>query len=1120
MKPIALSIMKSFNKIILVLFAILISTTLIQLPAFGAAPSTLEVLEVQPGSSTDLTATTLITIFNGRTVHLTQMSMPEFISKVDEINGKYDIVYIGNNGASYTALGTAPRWLPVCLRPTKNYPDSQATSMEYYSDNDITNRRADTLKKFIDSKQLTIFDSSILGTTLGTKLKAKFNSYVTSNPNNFKTVDRSSLESSLREAFSAYNNANVGKRPVLSLSSQPEPYGQNRSYSTLDYFGYAYNISNLNKADMNVELYIDINGDGMFNNSEMVHKEDYHSASVSSNINYPLPDSFIGLQPWKLEVTDESTGAKSYTLGNTAVKATTNAGALKVRVLQLQPNNNTLSIYSLHNIKDPNTNQIVDLLSEARVYNIDITEMSVADFNTAYATNQSPQPASATVNGVSIIKVPGKDIKVTAPTVLNGNYDMVIMGFADSYGSNDLNAKAIQALQSFIDTNQSVMFTHDTMQYHPDIDANNFPGTYNLTKSFRKLVGQQRYYHTDERLDPTNRTYDPMPDPKKDSYGYTNRLFDRFKNNGIREGLDTTTKTYKVNENLVTQFPFVLADIPVATTHYQWYQLDLEDPNVVPVYTLYDKAVYNNRGDGRNDYYTYTKGNITYSGTGHSNVSADNSIEEEKMFVNTMLKASRGANHAPTLVVNGISNNMNISNTLPSIDFSFTATDIDLNDKVLKADIYLSISMDGTTFIDPPTSTLHLDSVTSGVAKAVNLLTVNSSIKAYKVKVIVYDSYHAQVSQEIVLNSVNEPSINVTSLHAPACLVGDTIAIPVNLAAQRTGVKVDFTNIILDGVLIDPNDNRTNAYHYICDENLHFMPDPSWISSKTQTYPVTFGTQGNPNSAGTYIISNQLSYKVLNKSVQPNPTTSSVIVYSGTIGVYVSDQNDGPVVPLKLVKDSDGSVLTGTTTASEYYAFTGLGSGSYTVTIPGRVDIPSQKVILSVTDYDKEITFQQGHLMTEPSITATSGNSQMVINKNKPFNVRIGLTLNRDANSLQLGLLNSLSGNLMEVGITKVTYRMNPEADPVEINISGVEVQNSNSGTDKIINLTPRSDFFPIGLYTLEATITINGGTTQASQSFSVSLTQQTSAQDTHGVVESIYSVPPSLSVGSSPKLH
>lgn len=832
--------MKKVKKLGPIILALLISLTFLPIP-YGVAPAqaqsvrALEVLEVQPGTSYDLTNFDW-SFIPDRTVHLTQMSMPEFISKIDEINGKYDIVYIGNNTgsllnpASYSALGSD---FGITILPEGGI--NGICSKEYYSDNDITNKRAAVLKDFISSKQLTIFDQSIFNAwscLKDTKLYQNFHSDVNNaNYPNVVLVDTSFCfckASNVRTAFSVYmNNSQVAKRPELTLNSKPSEYdGTDKSYQKDKSMGFNFDIrSNSSTNDLTVKLYQDINGDGIFKakddyagQSEQVYELDHRNSGTGCTVNYRLPDTSIGLglQPWKLEITDNGTGAKSYVTGATAFKADS-GNELKIRVLQLKPSGNTFSVYD--DLKNANGQ---NLLYKEGVYNISVTEMSVSDFNAAYADLQFGTPPSkpAKVNGEN----------KTAPTDLNGNYDMVIMGFADIYGGNDLtNNNALQALQNFIKTNQSVMFTHDTQTY--DVKS---PGTwaYNMTQNFRSLLGQQRYYRT---APDSTRYYDPMPNACKDSYGFSNLTLDRA-NFGLKNGLvtfQTTTQAHKINDNLVTQFPFILGDIQVAPTHFQYFQLDLEDENIVPVYTLKNSSrstIYAHPGDGRNDYFTYTKGTITFSGTGHSR---PDSVEEDKMFVNTIIKASRGANHAPTLEIHGISDGMNIATVSTSIDFSFKATDIDLRDQYLNADIELATSQDGSNFSDyqKVKSFRAADDVNSrlqnGAIQPVSIAkTADPNIKAYKVKVVAFDDSNAQVSQEVLLNNVDEniiqnPSITSRSGYSQMSVIknealqtniGFTLIRPaasfkLDLANSLSGstMDVEISKVLCDGKEIEFN---------------------------------------------------------------------------------------------------------------------------------------------------------------------------------------------------------------------------------------------------------------------------------------------------------------------------
>ncbi|MEA4946129.1 MAG: DUF5057 domain-containing protein [Oscillospiraceae bacterium] len=118
-------------------------------------------------------------------------------------------------------------------------------------------------------------------------------------------------------------------------------------------------------------------------------------------------------------------------------------------------------------------------------------------------------------------------------------------------------------------------------------------------------------------------------------------------------GNHETTTVSQVNKGQITSYPFDInlgtdGRLPVATTHYQYYQLNMNSDDVVVWYCLagdYYEGGYKN--DGVNAYYIYNKGNITYSGAGHSPYAVTGS--EAKLFVNTMIAAFRAAVVNPTM---------------------------------------------------------------------------------------------------------------------------------------------------------------------------------------------------------------------------------------------------------------------------------------------------------------------------------------------------------------------------------------------------------------------------------------------------------------------------------------
>ena len=134
-----------------------------------------------------------------------------------------------------------------------------------------------------------------------------------------------------------------------------------------------------------------------------------------------------------------------------------------------------------------------------------------------------------------------------------------------------------------------------------------------------------------------------------------------------------TNRVQAANEGQITKYPFAIPDtLFVADTHAQNYQLDLEYDNDGDVLVWYNLAGTDNRDDdgksqvnsssisvydgknqdSRNNYYIYTKGNVTYTGLGHSSSSnSPMSDDEIKLFINTMVAAYRSSASDPYITV-------------------------------------------------------------------------------------------------------------------------------------------------------------------------------------------------------------------------------------------------------------------------------------------------------------------------------------------------------------------------------------------------------------------------------------------------------------------------------------
>lgn len=250
------------------------------------------------------------------------------------------------------------------------------------------------------------------------------------------------------------------------------------------------------------------------------------------------------------------------------------------------------------------------------------------------------------------------------------NINMLILGYSDCFTDIE-NDRACQYIEDFISAGNTTLFTHDTTSFVNKLSKTGFNGTsdiwwgYYINKYFRDLLGMDRFGVM------TNRgTYDAnAPDwPFKLNSNQTQYATGsgstsvmgaektRLLNQGLtnvcvgQDGARITTAT-KTNDGQIVNYPFKIPDtLSVASTHSQYYQLNLDAEDIVVWYCLYDTSsqYYATKNDVRNNYYIYNRGNITYSGVGHASNMTKN---EYKLFVNTMIAAYQASSLATEPVI-------------------------------------------------------------------------------------------------------------------------------------------------------------------------------------------------------------------------------------------------------------------------------------------------------------------------------------------------------------------------------------------------------------------------------------------------------------------------------------
>lgn len=136
-------------------------------------------------------------------------------------------------------------------------------------------------------------------------------------------------------------------------------------------------------------------------------------------------------------------------------------------------------------------------------------------------------------------------------------------------------------------------------------------------------------------------------------------------------GESRTTTAELLNKGQILIYPYnVYSQIKnnnglfkIASTHYQYFQIDMnadEDEDGESDITVwlsltddndttieYDSA----ERDARNNYYIYTKGNVTYSGVGHSRINKSGNDAEVQLYINTMIAAYQATAQNPEISI-------------------------------------------------------------------------------------------------------------------------------------------------------------------------------------------------------------------------------------------------------------------------------------------------------------------------------------------------------------------------------------------------------------------------------------------------------------------------------------
>lgn len=513
---------------------------------------------------------------------------------------------------------------------------------------------------------------------------------------------------------------------------------------------YTFALKGNAESTYGVKLYLDHNGDGIYNDSGKERTELFAAGKEMSNLNTTLTSEEVnglrvsvydqtsqtfvsdsnllaghtyqliyrvrsterGILPWKLEVYDqENYSIRSSKTGYTAFRVSgSNVEQEQINVLQMN---------LMPNMQDETTTFVnfADETTETGAkFAAYLDAVEDFDVNLEFMKNRVWYAEFGEFGSKAVSMGYTKEVQIARWKEFLEDYDMLIIGYCDmaAFTNDEI---FYEGFMEFVNQGKSVILSHDLVS-----DASFLYMHNNLTTVYdpamRTLAGQRRKYYVGDTnyykysstmLNGTELSLLP-PDDFLIWYGRSGSEWHRlgkddfmsvaetnipenpndyaseFMDNSVRLmmtysrnmkrdrilnsnsmnfswlGSAETTYVEIANKGQVTTYPYRLGNtMRVSTTHVQNYQLDLEQEDggdVTVWYNLTDRydsdvtsngtndGVYSSRsGDSRNNYYIYTKGNITYTGLGHKNNSLTN--DEVKLFVNTMISSYRDVPTVP-----------------------------------------------------------------------------------------------------------------------------------------------------------------------------------------------------------------------------------------------------------------------------------------------------------------------------------------------------------------------------------------------------------------------------------------------------------------------------------------
>lgn len=634
-------------------------------------------------------------------VKIRSMSMNAFNGITEDLAATYDLIILDSyNPDGYISLSSKAGSSGHVYEGSINVNSSGKTERTM-SGNDLTDKMAERLYDYVAmgmpifmSREIYYGDTdtvSVSASNVGSFCWTKLNKKLRNEGKvtyNIATVGGVSTGS--EPSAADFKSSTILMLPdrVLFEILTPQPYSES-SPNLIDPANVRFTIdlyTDLPKGSR-IQLYIDRNADALYNDDETtVLRELYNDYTVSEdissaqNVEIPikgssggLPTNWFGYFKFKIQITTPD--GKPY-CQESAFALNPNKERV-VNVLQVYKNASGIDTATQPDrayAESTHLNLINGAFAEAfdAVYNV--TKMKL---------NVEPMDTEEFVRRV-------KD----DPGFLS-EYNIIVMGFQDNYGkikhdgvstsvdSIIKDTDVLDALQDYVENNKSILFTHDSLSYEYSSGSDKLSET-ELTQALSEPIGMQGAGML------TNSLYTKLG------------FMSTFKSIGYSSSSDRSTKMTdsvdKLNWGQITEYPYTIDNsITVKGTHGQYYRLNLEKQDtrdsetgaVMPgVYNSYVTTWFtlgngenshpqagSNGSDEENDYfsltgqdamnnyYIYSKGNVTYTSAGHSVVELMDSsgtkltdnTDEIRLFVNTLIRSIIVSTDNPKVeVTNGV----------------------------------------------------------------------------------------------------------------------------------------------------------------------------------------------------------------------------------------------------------------------------------------------------------------------------------------------------------------------------------------------------------------------------------------------------------------------------------